>query len=92
VGRLQPSGTRGDAFVLCEQTSWPCCTYRRKRQALLASTAHLLEIDLLRTGERPSLAEPLPEALYFIILSRAERRPIAEVWPLQQGHTNQLAY
>ena len=35
---------------------------RRKRQALLASTTHLLEIDLLRAGERPSLAEPLPEA------------------------------
>lgn len=57
-------------------------TYRRKRQAMLASTAHLLEIDLLRSGERPPLAEPLPEAPYFIILSRAERRPIAEVWPL----------
>jgi len=39
-------------------------------------------IDLLRAGERPSLAGPLPEAPYFIILSRAERRPIAEVWPL----------
>jgi len=37
---------------------------------------------LLRAGERPSLAGPLPEAPYFIILSRAERRPIAEVWPL----------
>jgi hypothetical protein len=58
-------------------------TYRRKRQALLVSTAHLLEIDLLRAGERPPLAEPLPEAPYFIILSRAERRPVAEVWPLR---------
>lgn len=58
-------------------------TYRRKRQALLESTAHLLEIDLLRAGERPPLAEPLPEAPYFVILSRAERRPVAEVWPLR---------
>ena len=57
-------------------------TYRRKRQAMLESTAHLLEIDLLRAGERPLLAEPLPEAPHFIILSRAERRPVAEVWPL----------
>jgi hypothetical protein len=57
-------------------------TYRRKRQTLLESTAHLLEIDLLRAGERLPLAEPLPEAPYFIILSRAERRPVAEVWPL----------
>ena len=58
-------------------------TYRRKRRAILASTAHLLEIDLLRAGERSPLAEPLPEAPYFIILSRAERRPVAEVWPLR---------
>jgi hypothetical protein len=58
-------------------------TYRRKRQAVLESTAHLLEIDLLRAGERPPLAEPLPEAPYFVILSRAERRPVAEVWPLR---------
>lgn len=58
-------------------------TYRRKRRAILASTAHLLEIDLLRAGERPPVAEPLPEAPYFIILSRAECRPIAEVWPLR---------
>ena len=57
-------------------------TYRRKRQAILESTAHLMEIDLLRAGERPPLAEPLPEAPYFVILSRAERRPVAEVWPL----------
>lgn len=58
-------------------------TYRRKRQAILESTAHLLEIDLLRAGERLPMAEPLPEASYFIILSRVERRPVAEVWPLR---------
>ncbi len=57
--------------------------YHRKRQAVLESTAHLLEIDLLRSGERSPLAEPLPQAPYFIILSRVERRPVAEVWPLR---------
>jgi hypothetical protein len=58
-------------------------TYRRKRRAVLSSTANLLEIDLLRAGERSPLAEPLPEAPYFIVLSRTERRPVAEVWPLR---------
>jgi hypothetical protein len=58
-------------------------TYHRKRRAILESDTHLMEIDLLRAGERPPLAEPLPEAPYFIILSRAERRPVAEVWPLR---------
>jgi hypothetical protein len=57
--------------------------YHRKRHAILESTVHLLEIDLLRAGERLHLAEPLPDAPYFVILSRAERRPVAEVWPLR---------
>lgn len=57
--------------------------YEKKRQDIFASTAHLLEIDLLRGGQRPRLAQPLPEASYFIFLSRAQRRPYVEVWPLQ---------
>jgi len=56
--------------------------YEKKRQELFASTAHLLEIDLLRAGQRPRLARPLPNAPYFILLSRAQRRPYVEVWPL----------
>jgi len=57
--------------------------YHRKRRAILESPAHLMEIDLLLAGERPPLADPLPAAPYFVILSRAERRPVAEVWPLR---------
>lgn len=56
--------------------------YRRKRRALLSSDAHVMEIDLLRGGERPPLVEPVPPAAYYVILSRAERRPICEVWPI----------
>jgi len=57
--------------------------YRRKRQDLLRSSAHLLEIDLLRGGERPPLERPVPRAPYYAILSRALRRPRVEVWPIQ---------
>ncbi|GAB4108795.1 MAG: DUF4058 family protein [Roseiflexaceae bacterium] len=56
--------------------------YERKRQEIFASDAHLLEIDLLRAGRRPRLARPLPEAPYFIFLSRVQRRPQIEIWPL----------
>jgi hypothetical protein len=56
--------------------------YEKKRQEIFRSEAHLLEIDLLRGGVRPRLARPLPVAPYFIFLSRAERRPTIEVWPL----------
>lgn len=56
--------------------------YDRKRREILNSDAHLLEIDLLRGGRRPALLEPLPDEPYFIFLSRAERRPVIEIWPL----------
>ncbi len=56
--------------------------YERKRQEIFASDAHLLEIDLLRAGRRPRLARPLPEAPFFIFLSRVQRRPQIEIWPL----------
>ncbi len=56
--------------------------YERKRRDVLHSTAHLLEIDLLRGGRRPALVTALPDAPYFITLSRAERRPEVEIWPL----------
>ena len=57
--------------------------YQRKRLELLRSEAHLLEIDLLRSGVRPPLERPVPPAPYYITLSRMERRPRVEVWPIQ---------
>jgi len=56
--------------------------YEQKRQEIFASTAHLLELDLLRAGQRPQVARPLPAAPYFIFLSRMQRRPQIEIWPL----------
>ncbi len=57
--------------------------YQRKRRDLLRSSAHLLEIDLLRGGARPPLARPVPPAPYYVTLSRADRRPHVAVWPIQ---------
>jgi hypothetical protein len=57
-------------------------TYQRKRRDLLRADVHLLEIDLLRGGRRPPLTTPLPDAPYFVFLSRSERRPAVEIWPL----------
>lgn len=56
--------------------------YERKRRALLDSPVHLLELDLLRGGQRPLVGQALPEAPYFALLSQAHRRPHCEVWPL----------
>lgn len=57
--------------------------YIQKRQKILQSTTHLLEIDLLRTGKRVPMTEPLPTGRYFVFLSRAEERPLTDVWPIQ---------
>lgn len=57
--------------------------YQRNRRDLLRSTVHLLEIDLLRAGERPPLEEPVPVAPYYVMLSREGYRPIVDVWPIQ---------
>jgi hypothetical protein len=58
-------------------------TYRRKRRDLLRTDVHLLEIDLLRGGQRPPLETPLPDAPYFIFLSRGDWRPKVEIWPIK---------
>ena len=56
--------------------------YERKRRDILRSEIHLLEIDLLRGGRRPSLETPLPDAPYVIFLHRVEQRPLVGIWPL----------
>ena len=56
--------------------------YLAKRRRILMSTAHLLELDLLRQGQRLPMHDPLPPVEYFVLLSRAENRPITAVWPL----------
>jgi len=57
--------------------------YQQKRRALLRSAAHLMEIDLLRGGRCPLLETPWPDAPYVVSLSRSERRPKVEIWPLR---------
>jgi hypothetical protein len=54
----------------------------RKRDQVLISTAHLVEIDLLRGGE-PMPAPDRPECDYSVVVSRAEQRPEADFWPVR---------
>jgi hypothetical protein len=69
---FSPTNKQGDGYL----------EYRRKRNRVLSSTAHLLEIDLLRQGQRIPMRDPLPEAPYFVFLGRFETRPVTEVWPI----------
>jgi hypothetical protein len=57
--------------------------YLRKRRDVLRSSVHLIEIDLLRGGDRPPLEKPVPVAPYYVTVCRENLRPTAEVWPIQ---------
>lgn len=62
-------------------------TYRRKRYRLLSSHVHLVEIDLLRGGQRPGkeVNEPTLETDYVLLLNRAAENMydrVSEIWPL----------
>ena len=56
--------------------------YLTKRDAVLSSSANLIELDLLRAGRRLPMAKRLPPAPFYVIESRTEKRPLAEVWPI----------
>jgi hypothetical protein len=56
--------------------------YQTKRREVLISETHLLEIDLLRIGERFPVSGPLPSVSYFVFLSRVDLRPRIEIWPV----------
>jgi hypothetical protein len=69
---LSPANKRGEARQ----------DYLEKRNSVLRSSANLLEIDLVRQGRRLPAGRPLPDAAYFVFLSRAARRPRMQIWPI----------
>ena len=57
--------------------------YRRKRRLILASQVHLVEVDLLRGGERPGLElvdEPI-DTDYILLVNRYGLERLSEIWP-----------
>jgi hypothetical protein len=55
--------------------------YLSKREEVLGSATHLVEIDLLRGGTRMPMRSPLPPGDYYAIVSNARRRPRSDVYP-----------
>ncbi len=76
---LSPYNKRGEGLA----------AYRRKRSTLLNAPIHLVEIDLLRVGQRPGPEvddPPLDEADYILLVNRNrddDPRRISEIWPVQ---------
>lgn len=54
--------------------------YNAKRTKVLTSHTHLVEIDLLRTGEAQPISVQV-QSDYRILVSRAHQRPQAELYP-----------
>ena len=55
--------------------------YLRKRQSLLLSDTSLVEIDLLRGGQRMPMLDPWPNSPYVLMVARARKSQLCRVWP-----------
>jgi hypothetical protein len=76
--------------ILSPTNKRPGCDGRReyltKRETVLRSATHLVELDLLRGGERLPTVERLPPGDYYAFVCRGRRRPRAEVYPWALSH------
>jgi hypothetical protein len=54
--------------------------YVQRRNALLNQPIHLVELDLLLSGDRLPMRKPLPPGHFYAFISRAEQRPNSEVY------------
>jgi hypothetical protein len=54
--------------------------YLRKRESLLLGTANLVEIDLLRGGQRMPMLGAWPDSPYTLLVCRRWRAPYCTVW------------
>ncbi len=73
---LSPTNKRGDGYT----------EYLDRRDRILRSTTHLIEVDLLRKGRRVPMRGKLPSVPHFVFLSRVDQRLLSEIWPISQDH------
>jgi hypothetical protein len=60
-------------------TGWDL--YYRKRQSVLLGNVNLVEIDLLRGGQRMPMLDPWPDSPYALLVARAKKYHHCKVWP-----------
>jgi hypothetical protein len=53
--------------------------YQRKRQSLLLGDVNLVEIDLLRGGQRMPMLDPWPDSPYTLLVARAKKAQLCRV-------------
>ncbi|HAJ58872.1 MAG TPA: hypothetical protein DCP31_06105, partial [Cyanobacteria bacterium UBA8543] len=54
--------------------------YLRKRQEVLSTPTHLVEIDLLRGGRAMPILSEIPQTDYRILIALGNRRPLAQLY------------
>lgn len=54
--------------------------YEAKRMALLSQPVHLVELDFLLAGQRPSMRQPLPRGHYYALIGHHAERPECRVY------------
>ena len=57
--------------------------YQRKRQSILLGNVNLVELDLLRGGQRMPMLDPWPNCPYVLMVARARKAHACLVW---EGH------
>jgi hypothetical protein len=62
-------------------TGWDL--YQRKRQSLLLGNVNLVEIDLLRGGQRMPMLDPWPDSPYVLLVAKARKPQLCRAW---RGH------
>jgi hypothetical protein len=55
--------------------------YLRKRQSVVLDGVNLVEIDLLRGGQRLPMLDPWPECPYTLLVARPNKKRLCDVWP-----------
>jgi hypothetical protein len=55
--------------------------YQRKRQGVLLGGVNLVEIDLLRGGQRMPMLDPWPASPYTLLVARANKAQLCKAWP-----------
>jgi hypothetical protein len=57
--------------------------YQRKRQGCLLGCVNLVEIDLVRAGQRMPMQDPWPASEYTYLVARSKSGLKCAVWPIQ---------
>lgn len=55
--------------------------YESKRSDFFRGCANLVEIDLLRGGQRHGMKTPWPDSPYYLMVMRSHEAPACRVWP-----------